>query len=625
MRRGGEFEVQLHDGLRRDAPAVGDRYFEDDLRRVDAYLLDVDVEIGIRKPMPKRVAHVLALQPPVAEEEALVVGAGAVAAGRDDVVLVKRQRNRQMAARARRSEQHVRERVAGEFAREEDEQARHRVVVGEQHGPRRERDEDRGRRRGDCNEERLLVEGEARAVRGLRRRRAAARDGDVRGGRRRERRGDVVRRRRDHVDAARAEAVEHGRHGFGEHAAAAADDVVVAEVPAPEQLRGVLERGARGADDCDRRAALQRQRAVVLQQDDGVRRDLPRERAVFRGRRVRVEVAVRRRAVVAAEEPERVHGPEDAGRHGVDHGVVDVAQVLEPGRPVGRVLDAAPGHVDVAARVGRRVRRGPVGDDEALEAEPAAEVALEQVRRRAGRDAVDAIVRAHDPCYSRGRGGLEGRVVALEARRCVDGRAHGVAVRLLLVEGEVLRDGEDAAVLEAADVRSHEPRAEVRVLAAEVLGVAAAGGDAVHVDARSQHDVRALGFELARGRGREAADEAFVPTRRERERARPRRHRADHRRVRRAEALARVLHLERRDAEPRHGARVADVVAREQVPALPAVAVEQAVLLLARHGGDERSDVAAGRAAAARDCDDGAFHVASGSIAKWAKFACRSS
>mmetsp|Transcript_60513 Transcript_60513/g.169604 ORF Transcript_60513/g.169604 Transcript_60513/m.169604 type:complete len:232 (+) Transcript_60513:1981-2676(+) len=130
----------------------------------------------------------------------------------------------------------------------------------------------------------------------------------------------------------------------------------------------------------------------------------------------------------------------------------------------------------------------------------------------------------------------------------------------------------------------------MRVLAGDVLCIAAAEGSPVQLHGGAEDHVGALAPELAPDGARDLPDEGLVPRRGQGEERGPASGAARLAGVRGAEAVARVLHLQRRHAEPGHGLRGAGVVAGrgaapQHVEVLPA---QQPVPLLGRHLGQRR-------------------------------------
>ena len=81
---------------------------------------------------------------------------------------------------------------------------------------------------------------------------------------------------------------------------------------------------------------------------------------------------------------------------------------------------------------------------------------------------------------------LEGREVHLAPRALVYNRVRSDAARLLVVQNIVLRRRYDVLGLDRRDNCGGHPRAEVGVLAAAVLEVAAIHGDARNIQTRPQ-------------------------------------------------------------------------------------------------------------------------------------------
>mmetsp|Transcript_60211 Transcript_60211/g.176713 ORF Transcript_60211/g.176713 Transcript_60211/m.176713 type:complete len:215 (+) Transcript_60211:1044-1688(+) len=125
-------------------------------------------------------------------------------------------------------------------------------------------------------------------------------------------------------------------------------------------------------------------------------------------------------------------------------------------------------HVLVQAALHRPlvlVGRAPVGLHEAAEAHLPFQVALEQLGVGARMCAVHLVVGAHERADAGFDGGLEGRVVQLPGRARVDVDVACMAIRLLLVERKVLRDGHHALALHALDEGAGQLRAQERVIA----------------------------------------------------------------------------------------------------------------------------------------------------------------
>mmetsp|Transcript_137052 Transcript_137052/g.324699 ORF Transcript_137052/g.324699 Transcript_137052/m.324699 type:complete len:274 (-) Transcript_137052:31-852(-) len=176
--------------------------------------------------------------------------------------------------------------------------------------------------------------------------------------------------------------------------------------------------------------------------------------------------------------------------------------------------------------------------------------------------AIHLVVGAHDGAHACLYSCPEGRIIQLPlaALRCM--RVHEHTFRLLLVEGKVLGHSHHALVLDSFHVGSCQSGAQVPILPGEVLEVPAPRRDAMHVDGGAQHHVGAFALEL---RGDGCGDELhqlFVPSGGQGQHAGEGGGGASGLGLRGAEALAGVLHLQRRQAQPWHPRDVAHVVAR---------------------------------------------------------------
>mmetsp|Transcript_15096 Transcript_15096/g.38815 ORF Transcript_15096/g.38815 Transcript_15096/m.38815 type:complete len:487 (+) Transcript_15096:474-1934(+) len=325
-----------------------------------------------------------------------------------------------------------------------------------------------------------VVEVQVGAVGGLAARGRGHHDRDIRLHGRRDGGVHVVGRRLDHGDARRGgPALEAGQRADDvarDDVPAAAAGVVVAlrpvALPLSQAVRVVRLRHGGAADHGDalRRAGPQGEQLVlVLQEDDGLRREAAREAGVAREPRAHVllERALagwRRAGLLARHDAHLVHGGEDAER-GLVHDLRALRVLAEQLWRVPLPRLVGPGHLLVQAGAEARVvRRPPVRLHEAAEAQLLLEE-LEELLVRARVDAVHLVVGAHRGRDSGVDGGLEGRVVQLSGRLLVDDRVLQSAVLLLLVEGPVLDGGDATFGLDALHVGLREPAAQVRVLA----------------------------------------------------------------------------------------------------------------------------------------------------------------
>mmetsp|Transcript_92353 Transcript_92353/g.258070 ORF Transcript_92353/g.258070 Transcript_92353/m.258070 type:complete len:237 (-) Transcript_92353:35-745(-) len=122
-------------------------------------------------------------------------------------------------------------------------------------------------------------------------------------------------------------------------------------------------------------------------------------------------------------------------------------------------------------------------------------------------------------------------------------------------------------------------RSQIRILPSHVLEIPAVRGDPVHIQRWPQHHVGALLLELRTYRFRHALDEIDVPGRAESQGRRKAGGRVELLVLGGSEAVAGVLHPQRRDAELLNRLGVADVVALLQVVR----AADDAKLVLGGH------------------------------------------
>mmetsp|Transcript_15150 Transcript_15150/g.44833 ORF Transcript_15150/g.44833 Transcript_15150/m.44833 type:complete len:247 (-) Transcript_15150:279-1019(-) len=234
------------------------------------------------------------------------------------------------------------------------------------------------------------------------------------------------------------------------------------------------------------------------------------------------------------------------------------------------VVDIGSGHVLVQTLDGRgRVRGPPVRHDPAFKAHGGFEVLGKELGVLAGIGAIHLVVAAHGGGDARVDAGLERRVVDFKQGSGIgDDRVHNLTIVLLVVQGEVLHHSEHAFVLEPLHIRGGELRPKERVLSRQILGVPPPTCDAVHIHCWAKHHVRALRKELVRGGRRPLRHQGRVPGTRQPQTTAPRRDLANLPRVHRAEPLAGILKVQRRNPEPRHCQRVPNVPALHRVPTI---------------------------------------------------------
>ena len=236
--------------------------------------------------------------------------------------------------------------------------------------------------------------------------------------------------------------------------------------------------------------------ALVFQQHDALAGDTARSGQVF-GRIERPErfAGVHRRAENQPQHParlvvERRHRSLALAEHievGGGEVVVVVGVAGSPAQAVGPRTEL---HVEtVLGGLLRVVRAAPVGDDHAVEGPVAFQNVVQQIPVVTAMLSLIFIIGAHDgPCTALLDSCLEGREVDFVQRTVVDRDIDAVAVRLLIIEREMLHADGNAVLLHLLDVGNDHPRGEVGILA-HVLEIAAVERRAVDVHAGSQQDV----------------------------------------------------------------------------------------------------------------------------------------
>jgi hypothetical protein len=119
-------------------------------------------------------------------------------------------------------------------------------------------------------------------------------------------------------------------------------------------------------------------------------------------------------------------------------------------------------------------------------------------------------------------GDLEGKQVGFARRRRIDARIERAAIRLLVVEGEMLDGRQDMPALRAGDRCARHDAREQRVFG-KIFEIAAAARVANEVDGAAEQQVEATGARLVRHRLTLAARQRLVPSRGERQIRRHRR------------------------------------------------------------------------------------------------------
>lgn len=300
-------------------------------------------------------------------------------------------------------------------------------------------------------------------------------------------------------DVLLAHGFHHGiirRHGIIGVAlgAAAPRESRVLEVVADEAVRGITLLHRKYA-------------AVILEQDNAIGDELPHESAVLR------RVGSRR---IPSPRPCRgshlVNEPEHISRSIIDSGAGDLARIHGDGEQTAPEL-CRPRHLEVQARIdglGRAVGSPPVAHDEAVETPFISEYLLQQQRVLARVHAIDHVIARHDgPGVRMAARELEGQQVHLAQGAL--GHADVVLDRVcgLVVGGEVLDAGCDAAVLDAGDVGGGEEAAEDGVLG-EGLEAAAHEGGALEADGRGEEGVDVFAAGFGAQEGADAAEQGDV-------------------------------------------------------------------------------------------------------------------
>mmetsp|Transcript_105438 Transcript_105438/g.235320 ORF Transcript_105438/g.235320 Transcript_105438/m.235320 type:complete len:514 (-) Transcript_105438:234-1775(-) len=315
---------------------------------------------------------------------------------------------------------------------------------------------------------------------------------------------------------------------------------------------------------------IKRENAVVLEQDQRLGRRRARQVTVLIAGLVCRTLcgAVRRHAARVLVHAHAVHG-----RENVRGCLLDVGEALRLVQvPCLEAIDLhewgkageVAWHLNVHAIVNGPdfVHSGPVGHHNALEAHLLPQVAHQQVRVGASIGAVHLVVRAHDTADSSIDSGLERRIIQLPSGAVVDLRVLPHAVRLLLVEGVVLRSGHNALALHTFHVSTGENGTQVRVLAGDILEVSPVPCDAVHVHRGSKDDIGALAVELGTDRLGHLVDRAFAESGGQGQQGGPTSCGTLFAWVRGPEAVSGIGHLQRRHAQAWDGLDRAREVAR---------------------------------------------------------------
>ena len=262
-------------------------------------------------------------------------------------------------------------------------------------------------------------------------------------------------------------------------------------------------------------SAFERQHALVSQQHRAFAFDI--ERGLLGSRRIgRTDV---RRIV---DQPGGVNRSQDAMRHVVEPRLrrPPFRYCLRQRRPEEVLRVELRSQFLIESREGggdRRVRSAPIRHDEAGIAPIALEHGVEQPAILASVDPVDLIVGAHHragtAAFDRD---FKRQQIGFARRPRIDTHVERAAIRLLIVESEMLDGREDMPALGAGDRRARHHAREQWVFR-EILEIAAAARIANEVHGAAEQDIEAAGARLTRHRFPLASRQRLVPSRGERQ------------------------------------------------------------------------------------------------------------
>ena len=297
-----------------------------------------------------------------------------------------------------------------------------------------------------------------------------------------------------------------------------------------------------------------------MQQRDALKSFFKRERTIGEGVGGVGGIELRARGESVAQ-----LGAQQAQHVLVDGGLFHLAG-LHRGNEILRVHEFGAGHLEIEPVVAGGdavVGRVPVGHENALESPLAFEhLEIEKVVLR-GVDAVDQVVGVHDSVdVGLGDGSFEGGQIDFAHGALVHVGAGVVAIELLIVERVVLHGGDYALGLHAFNERDDHRGVEVRILR-QVLEVAAVNRRARDVDAGAEQEVDVARAGVAAEGCADFARQIGVPTGGKRRAAGISGGRSPG-----AHADRSIGHLEARQVDCGHGARVHAVDAAEQLDLL---------------------------------------------------------
>ena len=172
--------------------------------------------------------------------------------------------------------------------------------------------------------------------------------------------------------------------------------------------------------------------------------------------------------------------------------VIDIALPFGESVGPGAVFEVKP----VGNGLGCDLHAAPVADDRSVESPFTLENVIEQILVVAAMLVLVQIVRTHyGPGTSFLYGSLEGRQVNLVQGPVIHVDIHGMAMRLLIVQGIMLHAGGNAVGLHSPDILSGHFPGEIRVLS-HIFEIPSVERAPVDVHARSEKDILPAVFRL---------------------------------------------------------------------------------------------------------------------------------
>mmetsp|Transcript_1721 Transcript_1721/g.3798 ORF Transcript_1721/g.3798 Transcript_1721/m.3798 type:complete len:299 (+) Transcript_1721:1450-2346(+) len=245
----------------------------------------------------------------------------------------------------------------------------------------------------------------------------------------------------------------------------------------------------------------------------------------------------------------------------------------------------------------------PVAHHPSLEAHVLLQISVQEIRIATGMHSVDEVIGAHEAGCSSVDTSLEGGVVHFLHGSFIGHAVDSVSMGLLAVQGKVLGNSQDALRLHTFNIGLRHASTKIGRLSRDILAVAPATSDAVHVDSWSKDDIGALRKELlSEGHG-PVVGGLLVPRRSNRQCYRPSSNLLDDLLRDSSEALTVVLHVEGWDtvlAGTRafacvlrvESSRISDVVIVHDIPGVvfPAETTQKLVFFVPCHRREEGFD-----------------------------------